>query len=401
MGKKTNEPSDSPVAQGEAWQETRWGPYLTSIASVVIVAFVQYAAGPLLEDRSHFILFLVAVCFSSWMGGLWPGFLAFVASSLVGSFLFAAPKYSILIQDSGDAISLLLYFVVGGSILYFGERHRQDRRQIEEREAEIRKMYGRLEGVNQELEARVAERTKEIQSTSDLLQTLTYSVAHDLRSALISISANAGIAREDHAHQLDDEARTRLERVSEGCRRASGVVDDLLAHADLGQRPLMRQRVDLSEIAESEAARLATLDWPYSRIEFRIQPGIRVIGDPSLLGTVVRNLMENACKFSRPGEPQLVTVSQDDSDDRAVTVADRGIGFDPRYSDKLFRPFERLHTGFEGSGIGLANAARIVERHGGAIWASCGWETQFSFTIPEHASPHPEVVLPEVGAPAE
>jgi len=208
--------------------------------------------------------------------------------------------------------------------------------------------------LNHRLEQRVKERTKELES-------FCYTVSHDLRAPLRAINATSAILQEDYASILPPEALGELSRQAEASARLGQLIDDLLQFVRLGQTEAQRESFDLSELARAVAEELRIED-------VRIQPGMITTGDSSLVRLLIMNLIDNASKFCRSQHP-CIEIGRDGD---TFFVRDQGIGFDPKYAHKLFEPFERLHRegDFPGTGIGLANVKRIVERHGGKVWAT-------------------------------
>jgi PAS domain S-box-containing protein len=236
-----------------------------------------------------------------------------------------------------------------------------------------------MERMNEDLEARVDERTRQFLVANRELEGFTYSVSHDLRAPLRAIISSSMILLEDFGPQLNASARHELERQASAAKRLAVLIDDLLKLSRLARLELHRGQVDLSALA-SAAARDLSGQHHTDQCEFRIQEGMVALGDPASLQLVLMNLMENACKFSK--NSGLVEVGQTGN---VFWVRDHGVGFEMQYSHKLFLPFERLVTDaeFPGTGIGLANVKRVVERHGGRVWGEGvpGEGATFSFTL--------------------
>ena len=273
--------------------------------------------------------------------------------------------------------------------------------------------------LNAELEQRVEARTAELAATNRELEAFCYSVSHDLRTPLRSIDGFSQALMEDFSPQLNAAGRDHLQRVRSNCQRMGRLIDDLLNLSRLTRARMRHTTVDLTALAESAVAELRKAE-PSRTVDVRIDPGLAAKGDPTLLGTALSNLLENAWKFTsqRPdalievGRASLVTghsslgiESNDQSpmtvpvppmtnDQEPMTndpaqpvffVRDNGVGFDMRYADKLFTPFQRLHaiTEFPGSGIGLATVQRVIHRHGGHVWfeSAPGKGATFYFTV--------------------
>jgi len=232
-------------------------------------------------------------------------------------------------------------------------------------EEEVRKL-------NTELEQRVAGRTKELQAAYQELESFSYSVAHDLRSPLRIIDGFSRILLKDYDESLDSTGRDYLARVQGASKRMGQLIDALLKLSHVMRTGITREEVDLSAIASNVAEELRKSQ-PERRAAFVIKEGLLVKADPSLLRLVLENLIGNAWKFTSKKEEAAIEVGMETAADGSAVyfVRDNGAGFDMKYSDRLFNPFQRLHgeMEFPGTGIGLATVQRIIQRHGGRIWA--------------------------------
>jgi PAS domain S-box-containing protein len=247
-------------------------------------------------------------------------------------------------------------------------------------EAEIRHL-------NAELEARVVQRTRELEAANRELTSFSYSVSHDLRAPLRSIEGFSRLLMEDHAAALGPDGRRLLERVSMATHRMAQLIDDLLQLAGLSRAEVTHRRVDLSAMARDIAESLRVTG-PARDVTWDIAPGLAVEGDPRLLRVVLENLLGNAWKYtSRHASAHIQLGWRCEGATHVYFVHDDGAGFDPAGASQLFEPFRRLHRRdeFEGTGVGLATVRRIVERHGGRIWAEGAVEhgATFSFTLHE------------------
>ncbi len=235
------------------------------------------------------------------------------------------------------------------------------------------------------LERRVEARTHDLAAANRELEAFSYSVSHDLRAPLRGIDGFSKALLTGYGSQLDEQGRHYLERVRAGTQRMARLIDDLLGLARVSRRELVRQDVNLSEIAGRVAAELATRP-PVREVRVRVEGDLTAEADPHLLTIVLENLMGNAWKFTAKRENACIDVGKlKDGAGAAFYVRDNGAGFDMAYGDKLFGAFQRLHSDadFEGTGIGLATVQRIVNRHSGRIWAegAVGKGATFYFTL--------------------
>jgi signal transduction histidine kinase len=253
-------------------------------------------------------------------------------------------------------------------------------------------MLGRLEEQRKELqqqakilEQRVAERTQELEHRNEALRrnaaellaanteldAFAYSVSHDLRAPLRSIDGFSQVVLEDYAGQLGDAGQDALRRVRAASQKMATLIDDLLKLARVTRAEMRTERVDLSGIAQEIVLDIQRAT-PERAVEFAITPGLEAQGDARLLRVVLDNLLRNGWKYTgKQPQPRVEFTAKDDNGDRVFVIKDNGAGFDMRYADKLFGVFQRLHSAaeFEGTGVGLATVRRIINRHGGRIWA--------------------------------
>lgn len=245
--------------------------------------------------------------------------------------------------------------------------------------------------LNAELEARVRERTVALEAANRELESFNYSVSHDLRAPLRHIEGFLRIVVEDHGGALTDQARHYLDRVVIACQRMNALIEALLKLSRVGRQALRVQPVDLAELARAAFAELR-VGAGDRQIELAVGPLPVVAGDPILLRELLDNLLANAIKFTRPRAVAHIEVGSRAGDGGPVFfVSDDGVGFDPAQVDKLFGVFQRLHGDgpFEGTGLGLSIVKRIVEKHGGRVWAEGAPDrgATFSFTLGPAAAP--------------
>lgn len=251
------------------------------------------------------------------------------------------------------------------------------RRQFEDENRRFREQILRMEleaseaAAARELAEMRASLVEELERKNRELEAFSYSVSHDLRAPLRSIEGFSQMLLEDYAPQLDETAQGYVNRVVGSARRMSELIDDLLELSRVGRAELRNRSFDLSALALEVAGALRRDD-PDRAVEIEIQPGMMAFGDERLIRCVLENLLGNAWKFTAKAEHPRIGLSAVRDDGRTVyTLVDNGAGFDMRYAARLFGPFQRLHSDrdYPGTGIGLATVQRIVERHGGRVWA--------------------------------
>jgi len=227
--------------------------------------------------------------------------------------------------------------------------------------------------LNAELEARVRERTAQLEAANQELETFAYSVSHDLKAPLRGIDGYSRLLLEDHAQHLDDEGRLFVENVRRGTQRMGVLIDDLLAYSRMERRVLRRNSLDPQRMIEGIVTGCAEeLRVRGATVRVNLPAALQVQADPEGLAQVLRNLMDNALKFSRAGVPLQIDIGgHAGSDTTMLWVRDNGIGFDPQFHERIFEIFQRLQRAedYPGTGIGLAIARKAMQRMGGRIWA--------------------------------
>jgi signal transduction histidine kinase len=297
-----------------------------------------------------------------------------------------------LVLGAGLAFSVLL-----AGVVHLGQVARVRARALAIANRELRSQIvstavaeGRVRRINESLEARVAERTRELDEVVAELETFNYSVSHDLRSPIGAIVNFTSILAEDYKDKLDDAGVDILRRVAGCAQNAVAMMDGLLTFSHIGQQALTLGTLDTRQMLDSVIAELL-LAHRGTPPTFTIGPLPDVVADAPMLRTVWTNLLSNALKFTESSPEAAVEVgSQPASGEDVFFVRDNGVGFDMKHASRLFNVFEQLHPGAKskGHGVGLAIVSRIVRRHGGRVWAQAapGKGATFYFSIPKQAA---------------
>jgi signal transduction histidine kinase len=271
------------------------------------------------------------------------------------------------------------------------------RRRVREAEAVNQRLKAEMEqrmraeeevrSLNRELERRVEVRTAELADAIKQLEAFSCSVSHDLKAPLRAISGFSKALLEDYGPQLDSPAQDYLRSIAKGAERMGQLISDLLAFARLGRNKMSSSAIDMSTLARSVFEELKCAA-PHREIECNLQSLPPTRGDRTMIRQVLVNLLSNAIKFTGviPRASIEIGCSEQGTERNTYYVKDNGAGFDMRYIDKLFGVFQRLHSiqEFEGTGVGLAIVQRIVQRHGGQVWAESkvNQGATFHFTLP-------------------
>lgn len=273
------------------------------------------------------------------------------------------------------------------STIYFDSKNNKRTSLIVKDISERKAAEEKINNLNAELEQKVIERTKQLEDANKELEAFSYSVSHDLRAPLRGINGFTKILTEDHSDKLDDEAKRICNLIIENSAKMGILIDELLSFSRFNRLELNKTNVNMNELVNSVYNEV-TDEKLKNKIELKIGNLPEAFIDPHLFRQVWVNLFSNSIKFSSKREKIIIEIEGKISENTLIyLIKDNGSGFDIRYSEKLFKVFQRLHTEseFKGTGVGLAIVNRIIKRHGGNIWAESELNkgATFFFSLPK------------------
>lgn len=300
--------------------------------------------------------------------------------------ILALTKTARAVADRGD-YSVRAPKIGKGEFVVLTDAFNQMLRRIHDGDYALRESQESLQCLNSELEQRVEERTQKLKEANKELEAFSYSVSHDLRAPLRAIDGFSRILLEDYAEKFDEDGKRVLEVIRSNTQNMGRLIDDLLAFSRLSRKQIEASPVDMTELANDVFQQLKH-GFADQNIQFNLAALPGTAGDPSLIRQVFVNLLSNAAKYSKPRAQTVIDVNgRCENGDCIYYVKDNGVGFDMTYAPKLFGVFQRLHSveEFEGTGVGLAIVQRIVQRHGGRVWAEGKVDegATFYFSLPK------------------
>jgi len=261
---------------------------------------------------------------------------------------------------------------------------------IDKQQKELQEKNRELLDHRDQLKSQVDERTRELYEYTKELEAFSYSVSHDLRAPLRAINGFSTLLLEEYGHELESQGKNYLERIANSSNRMGELIDDLLQLSKINQHDIKKKKINLSHIVSDVLNEKLGDQWNQNNaaMDIKLESNIFIVADPNLMRIVIDNLIGNAIKYSSAKSLLSLEIGCDCSDRNAkIYIKDQGIGFDMQFVNKIFKPFERLHPAdkYDGTGIGLATVKRIIERHGGKIWAEGKLNTGsvFYFQLPD------------------
>jgi light-regulated signal transduction histidine kinase (bacteriophytochrome) len=329
----------------------------------------------------EFPLFLLAIAVSAWYAGMAPAILTLLLSSLAFNYFFTEPLHSFYVA-SIDVPYLVVFILFASLLTWFSTVRRRVEEQLLQSNDRLRTEVAErtrqaallehtaieIRTLNHDLETR----SRELEASNKELEAFAYSISHDLRAPLRHMVGYAELLQKHESSIVDDTGRAYMVSILDSAKRMGTLIDDLLAFSRIGRAETRKSTVNL-ELLLKEALSEIGKDMEGRNIVWRIGALPAVYGDRSMLRLALVNLLSNAVKFTRTRAQAEIEVgaTEGPGNEVVVFIRDNGVGFNMKYVHKLFGVFQRLHRqeAFEGTGIGLATVQRIINRHGGKVWA--------------------------------
>jgi signal transduction histidine kinase len=387
--------------------------YSVAVGIVALSLLARVALDPVLQDELPFVTFFVGIAAAAWFGGLGPSLLSVALGFVAAEWFFIGHGHAQLLATPRDFAMAGCYFLVAAIIVLLGNAIHKARECAASRQAELEREIGKrrraeeeLRGAQDELEYRIRVRTAELSGAMEAqeaekkalahksaelersnaeLQQFAYAASHDLQEPLRMVANFTQLLAERYASRLDDDGREFIAYAVGGAARMQALIQDLLAYSRVGAKGRGFEPVNCNEAFGRAVSNLyASIGESAALVSHDELPVIQA--DATQMVQVFQNLVGNGIKFKGADPPRVHVSAVRNADDWVFSVRDNGIGIEPRYAERIFVIFQRLHRpeDYPGNGIGLALCRKIVERHGGEIWLESqpGQGSTFFFSIP-------------------
>lgn len=379
----------------------RWIGYAATILMEAVLTTILLLLMPVFPIGHYPIPYVLLTLTVAYLFSEGPAILSIFLGWFLFTYFFVGPEgisWPLVnsIQGWAQQVALILGVIVVGTAMIQARRSNRRIRQLADETmnlnvslrdevGERKRAEEEVRQLNAKLEQRVKDRTAQLEDAVKELEAFSYSVSHDLRAPLRAIDGFSNTLLKNYHDSLDERGQDYLQRVRNAAQRMGQLIDDILGLSRAGRTEMHRQQVDMSSMAQEILNELQKSE-PYREAEITVKPGLTVNADTHLLRIALNNLLGNAWKFTNKRSVAKIEVGAfEQNGERVYYVRDNGAGFNPAYADKLFSPFQRLHSesDFPGTGIGLALVHRILRRHGGRIWPESKVEqgATFYFTL--------------------
>jgi signal transduction histidine kinase len=348
-------------------------PYLLTTVSVAAALYFAFFFERHGLRNMEFPLFLFAIASTIWYPGVGPAILAVVLSGLTFNYYFTVPRHTLNVEPA-DVPYFIAFLLFAMMLTGFGVVRRRaeqelirSRDQLQREVTERQRREEQIRKLNEQLE----QQTADLEVANRELEAFAYSTSHDLRAPVRHMLGFTELLQKHAQPNLDDKSRRYLSTILNAARKMGALIDDLLAFSRIGRAESQEGTVNLGPLVQDVIDEMRP-DTSGRNITWRIGALPTLHCDRSMMRLVFVNLIANAIKFTRPRAGAEIEIGTFENERGVVVfVKDNGVGFDMQFSNKLFRVFQRLHgtEEFEGTGIGLATAYRIIHRHRGAMWA--------------------------------
>lgn len=372
--------------------------YAAAVASVGATLGLRAAISPWIQNRGTYLLFLVAIAVSAWNGGFGPAILTTALSLVLAQWFLVPPGKSFAFETAVDVFLAACFLATAGIISMIVLLLTRDRARLRREAEDRRRAEAEVLRLNQELEKRVRERTRDLEGALLELEAFSYTVAHDLRAPLRAMKGFADLVLDEASGRLKPEEQDYLRRITWATVQMDALVRDLLAYSGIGPAALPTETVALGPLVDAVLTDLQ-VELRDRQAQVTVEPGMPdVLGHEKMLRQVISNLLSNAAKFVAAGTaPRIRVAAQTRGSWVRLVVEDNGIGVSAEYHERIFKVFERLHRAevYVGTGIGLAIVKRAIERMGGQVGVESEVDkgSRFWIELPQARSIAPVPVL--------